>query len=172
MSSVMAIAHSTQPILRTSDRKSKIGERLKMPEVNRTLRNLRMLQWGLIAASLIFAGVTEIVCVPGSDYWTLKHWLITGLALWAGLGAFRLRNKLLERSRQALAKDASDPKGLKQWEVGHGIALSMAGGVAMWGLVVRFVLIGALRQASLFYAAGILLLLLWTPRPPIVNPSN
>jgi hypothetical protein len=143
-----------------------------MREINRTLRNLRMLQWGLMAALLIFAVVTEIVCVPGKDDWNVKHWLITGFALWAVLGAFHLRRKLLNRSRQALAKDASDPKGLKQWEVGHVISLAMAGGVAMWGLVVRFVLVGALWQASLFYAAGVFLLLLWTPRLPIANPSN
>jgi len=155
-----------------SDRKGQTAEPLNMPDINHRLRNLRMLQCGLIAALLLFAGVAEMVCVPGNDDWNLKHWLITGMALWGVLGAFRLRRKLLNRSRQALTKDSSDPKGLKQWEAGHILSLSMALGVAVWGLLIRFVLVGARWQASLFYAAGIFLLLLWTPRLPIANPSN
>ena len=155
-----------------SDRKGQTAEPLNMPDINHRLRNLRMLQCGLIAALLLFAGVAEMVCVPGNDDWNLKHWLITGMALWGVLGAFRLRRKLLDRSRQALTKEVSDPKGLKQWEAGHILSLSMALGVAVWGLLIRFVLVGARWQASLFYAAGIFLLLLWTPRLPIANPSN
>ena len=44
------------------------------------------------------------------------------------------------------------------------IVLAMAEAVAWYGLVVRMVLQGTLRQASLFYAAGLFLLLLWTAR--------
>ena len=72
---------------------------------------------------------------------------------------------------ETLANDAASSKGLKQWEAGNLIGLLMAAGVAGWGLVIRFVLRGAVWQAMLFYAAGIFLLLLWTPRLPM-RPSE
>src|SRR5260370_17881299 len=142
ITTVMAVTHSSQPFVAGGGRKGQTAEPLNMLDINRTLRNLRMLQWGLMAALLLFAGVAEMVCVPGNDDWNLKHWLITGMALWGVLGAFRLRRKLLNRSRQALTKDASDLKWLEQWEVGHVFSLTLAGGVATWGLLVRFVLVG------------------------------
>jgi len=39
----------------------------------------------------------------------------------------------------------------------------------MGGLVVRMVFGGAFWQASLYYAAALFLLLLWTPRTPITS---
>jgi F0F1-type ATP synthase membrane subunit c/vacuolar-type H+-ATPase subunit K len=136
------------------------------------LRKLRLIQLALIAVIPIFGWVAEIGRGRGSSDWTLGDWLVTGVALWAALGGFRLRRRMIGRSEEALAKDASNTKALKQWEAGHVIGLAMAGSVVLWGLVVRMVLGGALWQASLFYAAGLLLLLLWTPRTPIATPAS
>jgi hypothetical protein len=122
--------------------------------------------------TLIFGCVAEIGRDSGSNDWTLWHWVMTGLALWTALGGFRLRRRMIRRSLQALAKDSSNAKVLKQWDAGHVIGLAMAKGVVQWGLVVRRVLGGALWQASLFYAAGLLLLLLWTPRMRAIPASN
>jgi hypothetical protein len=79
---------------------------------------------------------------------------------------------MLARSQQALAKSASDPKALKQWESGHIIGMAFAENMVLWGLVVRMVLGGALWQALLFYTAGLILLLIWTPRLPISLAPN
>ena len=97
---------------------------------------------------------------------------MAGLALYAALGGFFFRRTLMRRSEDALAKDATDPKALKQWETSQIIGMSMAEGVVVMGLVVRVVLGGTLWQASLFYAVGLLLLLLWTPRLPTKPASN
>ena len=119
-----------------------------------------------------FGWIGESIRGHGSSDWTLWHWLMTGLALYAGLTGFFFRRTLMRRSEDALAKDATDPKALKQWETGQLIGMSMAEGVVVMGFVVRVVLGGVLWQASMFYAAGLLLLLLWTPRMPITTPAS
>lgn len=106
--------------------------------MNPNFRKVRLIQWSLIASILIFAGIAETVCGRGKGEWTIRHWLVTGLALWAAFGGFRIRHRFLRRSTEALAKDAVNPKSLRQWEVGNVVGLVMAAGVAMWGLVVRF----------------------------------
>jgi hypothetical protein len=81
---------------------------------------------------------------------------------------------LLHRVEQKLVMDASDRKALKQWEAVHACVLVMAENVALCGLVVRMVFNGTLWQASLFYAGGLILLMLWTPRltpEPISNSA-
>ncbi len=119
-----------------------------------------------------FGWIGESIRGHGSSDWTLWHWLMTGLALYAALGGFFFRRTLMRRSEDALAKDATDPKALKQWETGQLIGMSMAEGVVVMGFVVRVVLGGVLWQASMFYAAGLLLLLLWTPRLPTKPVSD
>lgn len=130
------------------------------------LRKLRLVQWALIAAVLMFVGVGELGGSPGSNDWTWQHWLVTGIALWAVWGGFRFRRRMLSRSKSTLAKDASDPRAAKQWQAGQLVALWIAQNIALLGLLVRVALGGALWQASMFYAASLALLLLWTPRLP------
>jgi hypothetical protein len=142
-----------------------------MSELKSKLRKLRLVQFALIAMIPIFAWLGEIARGGGRSGWTLRHWLFAGLALWVVEGGFRYRRRLLPSSREALGKDVSNPKALKQWELGQVIGLAMAGAVVPWGVVVR-VQGGALWQASLFYAAGLFLLLLWTPRMPIADAPN
>jgi hypothetical protein len=107
------------------------------------LTKIRLIQWALIAVTPIFGWAAEIGRDPGSNDWTLPHWVVTGLTLWTALGGFRLRRQVLHCSLQSLEKDSSNPKALKQWEAGHIIGLAMTEGVVQWGLVVRMVLGGA-----------------------------
>jgi F0F1-type ATP synthase membrane subunit c/vacuolar-type H+-ATPase subunit K len=141
-------------------------------EMKSKLGKLRLIQSVYIVAIPLFGWVAESVRGRGSSDWTLWHWVMTGLALYAALGGFFLRRKLMRRSEEALAKDASNPKALKQWQAGHLIGFASAEAIVIWGVVVRMVLGGALWQASLFYAAGLFLLLLWTPRMPITTPAS
>lgn len=135
-----------------------------MNEMKSKLRKLRLIQIAMIAVIPLFLWISESVCGRGSNDWTLRHWFVTGLALWSILGGLRVRHRVLRRSEDALAKDASNPKALGQWQAGHLIGFASAESIVMWGLVVRMILGGALWQASLFYAVGFLLMLLWTPR--------
>ena len=65
-----------------------------------------------------------------------------------------------------LVKDSSNLKALRQWKAGQIVGMAFAEAIVFYGVVVRMVLDGTLRQASSFFVAGLLLLLLWTPRMP------
>jgi F0F1-type ATP synthase membrane subunit c/vacuolar-type H+-ATPase subunit K len=135
-------------------------------ELKARLSKLRLFQFAIIASIPMFVWVAELGRDPGESGWTWKHWLVTALVLWGVFGGSRVRHRILIRSEKELVTDVSNPKALKQWESGHILGLAFAESVALWGLVVRMVLGGALWQASIFYAAGFILLLLWTPLLP------
>ncbi len=143
-----------------------------MNDMRSKLGKLRLIQSAYILAIPLFVWISESVCGRGSNDWKLWHWVMAGLALYAALGGFSLRRKLMRRSEEALAKDASNPKALRQWQAGHFIGFAFAEAIVLYGIVVRMVIGGALWQASLFYAAGLFLLLLWTPRMPTTLPSS
>ncbi len=132
----------------------------------------RLIQSAFIASILLFVRVAESGRGRGNNDWTLWHWVMTGLAVYATLVGFSFRRKLLRRSEEALAKDASNPRALKQWQAGQFLGFAFAENIAIWGVLVRMVLGGALWQASLFYGAALFLLLLWTPRMPITTPAS
>jgi hypothetical protein len=136
------------------------------------LRKVRLIQLGLIAVIPIVGSITEILFDRGNGDWTWLHWLVTGLVLWSVLGGFRLRSRLIHRSEESLAKDPSNSKALRQWEAGQLIGLATGESIVWWGLVLRMAFGGARWQALLFYAAGLFLLLLWTPRLPITTATN
>jgi F0F1-type ATP synthase membrane subunit c/vacuolar-type H+-ATPase subunit K len=135
-----------------------------MNDGNQKLKNLRLIHLAMIAAIPILAGIAEIGRAPGSSNWTKWHFVAAALAIWVAWVGLAFRSRYIRRSQEALANDASNAKAIRQWEGANLIALAMGECVGMWGLVVRIVLDGALWQASLFYTAGFLLLLLWTPR--------
>lgn len=143
-----------------------------MNEMKSKVGKLRLIQSVYIVTIPLFGWIAESTRGRGSSDWTLWHWVLTGLALWAALGGFRIRPRLIRRAEEALAKDASNPKALRQWQAGQILGMAFAEAIVLYGVVVRMVLDGALWQASLFYAVGLLLMLLWTPRMPTTPASN
>ena len=137
-----------------------------MNQLKASLSKLRLFQFAMIAAIPMFGWVAEMARHPGSNNWTLWHWVVASVALYIVFAVSTFRRRLLDRAATALAKDASDPKALKQWEAGHMVGMAFAENIALWGMVVRLVLGGALWQASLFYSVSLILLLYWTPRLP------
>lgn len=126
--------------------------------------NIRLVHAVLITAIPLFALLAEVGRYQGSGRWTSLHWLMSGLAAWCIFEGFRFRSLWVFPSQRLLANDAGNSKALRRWKAGQLIVLTMAEAVAWYGLVVRMVLHGTLWQASLFYAVGLFLLLLWTPR--------
>ena len=131
-----------------------------------SFKKVRLIHWVLLASIPLLAGVAEIGRSAGSNAWTWRHWCVAGLCCWGIAGVVRLRSRLMKQSKEKLAKNGADAKGIRQWEVGQIVTFAGAEGVAWWGLLVRMVFCGALWQASLFYMVGFSLLLLWTPRLP------
>lgn len=107
-----------------------------MNEMKSKSRKLRLIQAAYIVAIPLFGWVAESICGRGSSHWTSWHWLMAGLALYAAFVGFFLRRRLMRRSEETLAKDASNPKALKQWEAGHLIGFASAEAIVIWGVVV------------------------------------
>jgi hypothetical protein len=135
-------------------------------EMKSRLSKLRLFHVAFIASVPLYVWFAENIQPRCDSNWTSRHWAVTGLAVWTAFGGFRLRRRIIGRSEKALAKNASDTKALKQWEAGQIIGLAFAEAIVLWGVVLRVVLSCALWQTSLFYAAGLFLQLLWTPRMP------
>ena len=130
------------------------------------LSKLRLFHLAFIVSVPLYVWVAENIRHRGSSNRTSWPWVVTAFALCVALGGFRPRHRIISRSEEALAKDASNLKALKQWESGQFIGLAFAENIVLCGVLLRVVLAGTLWQASLFYAAGLSLLLLWTPRMP------
>jgi hypothetical protein len=135
-----------------------------MSEATLSLKQLRLIQIGLIIATIVFATIAEIGRGPGSDEWTGRDWMVAGLALWLISGGFTVRRRISRRLAKLPEQERSDEKIIRMERTGQLFRLGVAQSVASWGMVVRMVLHGALWQASIFYAVGLFLLLLWTPR--------
>jgi hypothetical protein len=135
-------------------------------QIKSALGKLRLIHAAFVVAMPLFVWITQSVCGRARSEWTLWHWVMTGLALYAVWGGFFFRRKLMRRSEEALRKDSANPKSLKQWQAAQFIGMPFAETIVLYGVVVRMVLGGTLWQASPFYAAGLFLLLLWTPRMP------
>jgi hypothetical protein len=135
-------------------------------ELKARLSKMRLFQFAMIASVLMFVRMGEMFRHPGSSGWTLWHWVVAGIAIGTVYAGSTIRRRVLARAEMTLVKDASDLKALRQWESGQVLGMAFAESLGLWGLDVRLVLGGALWQASLFYSAGLILLLVWTPRLP------
>jgi len=136
------------------------------------LQRMRLVYAAFGVSMLLVVWITQSVCNYGCSDWTLWHWVMAGLALWAVFGGFQIRGRAIRRSEEALARDTSNPKALRQWQAGQIIGMAFAEAIVFYGAVVRMVLGGTLWQASPFYAAGLFLLLLWSPQMPHAFARN
>ena len=136
------------------------------------LKKMRLIQWALLLATGLFALATELLLENrGSSDWNWRHWLLVGYSTYAVLVAMRFRRRLFNRATAKLRNGEGDASVAKPWQAGNLISFLMAWNVGLCGLVIRFVLHGALWQASVFYGAAIFLLLLWTACLPTGNIS-
>ena len=135
-----------------------------MSEATLSLKQLRLIQIGLIIATIAFAMIAEIGRGPGSKTWTGRDWIVAALSLWLISTGFTVRRRIGKRVAKLSVQQRSDEKIIRMQRAGQLFRLGIAQSVASWGMVLRMVFHGTLWQASIFYAVGLFLLLLWTPR--------
>jgi hypothetical protein len=79
------------------------------------------------------------------------------------LTIFRIRSRELNRAKDQSSRVAVDPAAARRWRAVQLLLLGCSEGVALYGLVIRF-LGGTFAQALPLYIAGFLLLLYFVPR--------
>jgi hypothetical protein len=94
----------------------------------------------------------------------LPEWLIILLAT-SALGAGVLLRVKFVRPAEIALRSGETGTSLSRWSVGQLSSSTYAETIAFMGMVWR-IQGGSLRFASLFYASGFVLLLLWFPRRP------
>jgi hypothetical protein len=74
-----------------------------------------------------------------------------------------LRTRYISTSAEILRAEPENQAALAKWRMGNVISFTFAQTVTLFGFLLRF--LGAQwKVAGVFFAAGLLLLLLWTPR--------
>src|SRR6266576_6977246 len=95
-------------------------------QIEPALAKLRLIQAAFVVAMPLFVCITQSVCGHGCGDWTVWHWVMTGLALYAASGGFFFRRRLMRRSEEALRKDPANPKSLKKWQAAQIIGMPFA----------------------------------------------
>jgi hypothetical protein len=130
------------------------------------LRTIRYIHFAILVSVVLYIGVAEFVKRDRSEeisseiYWALA---IVGAGLAAT--AFLVRQMMLDPAHQALHMEPNDAVAVGRWRVGYIIIFSCCEGLVVCGFLARF-LDSTVAQAAPFYAAGIILLLLFFPRRP------
>jgi len=82
-----------------------------------------------------------------------------------------MRKKFLDGASEKLSANPSDSKGLGLWRVGNIFSFSVAESAMLFGVVLKFLGV-RWTVAGLFFAFGLLLLVLWMPRLELYPSAN
>jgi hypothetical protein len=141
-----------------------------MAEINATLKQLRLIQAGIVLFLFISITLGELAPKRSVPPWSFSHSLMAALGLVCLLEAFNFRYRFLPAAAAKLARNVADAAALRRWRAWQLMCIAMAASSAFYGIVIRMALHGPLWQALLFYVPGICLLLIWTPRLPAPAP--
>jgi len=82
-----------------------------------------------------------------------------------------LRRKFLNGAEESLRKEPHDAKGLQLWRTGNIFSFAVAESVMLLGVAQKF--LGARWTISgIFFALGLLLLIVWMPRLEMYSSTN
>jgi F0F1-type ATP synthase membrane subunit c/vacuolar-type H+-ATPase subunit K len=134
-----------------------------MTSIKKTLRAARVLHVALLVMVLVDFDVSYRLAPIQNQISPIMVYAITFVCLNdIGVAVF-LRSRMIGPSVESLLSNPSDESALKKWRTGVFVSLVMASTIVLFGLVLKFM--GATwNVAGWFFIAGILLLLMWTPR--------
>lgn len=134
-----------------------------MGSVRDTVHRARVLHAVLIASVLLYIACLYFLQPVQEE---ASRALVMGLSLAAAsvaVVAASFRRRLVQPARQALQLSPGDTDALKRWYQGVVISLVICENIALIGFLLR--VLGASSQvAGLFFGAGLLLMVVWTPR--------
>jgi len=125
---------------------------------------MRLVHIGLVFAAAAYLAVPSFLGKPLVTKTPMAMILALGAVAFASLaGAGLLRARLVPAAAEALRSNADDAGAIRRWRAVVILSLALAETAVLFGLALR--LAGApWKVCAIFYAAGIFLLLAWTPR--------
>ena len=134
--------------------------------MNSALKIVQLIRMAMITSILLYVAVGEMAARPHADqpalllFYALTFVAVTMVGL-----IMVVRRLLIAPAAAALAMQSSDAAPLNRWHGGYIVTFALAEAIALYGLVLR--LLGfKLSQVASFYIAGVLLLLMLSPRRP------
>jgi hypothetical protein len=143
-----------------------------LSQIKAKLGRLRLVHVLHLVAVPILVWVANMVPSACSDEWSPWHWVIASFALYSVSAGFFFRQRLMHSVEGTLQKGAFDAKAVKQWQAAQHFGITAAITPALCGWFLQMFLCSTVEQAAPFYAASLLLLLLWTPRIPTTALSD
>lgn len=136
-----------------------------MDLIQATLNKLRIIQL-LVIFTVAISAVVALSWNRSVSPWSMAHSWIALLAVFCLVEGVYLRHRFVSPATAALVADPTNARMLKRWEAWQILTLALAGAIALYGFVIRIVFRGASQESLGFYIAGIILLVVWTPRMP------
>jgi hypothetical protein len=134
-----------------------------MTSIKKTLRAARVLHVALLVMVVVDFDVSYRFAPIQNQISPIMVYAITFVCLNdIGVAVF-LRSRMIGPSEESLRSNPSDESALKKWRTGVFVSLVMASTIVLFGLVLKF-MSATWNVAGWFFIAGILLLLIWTPR--------
>jgi hypothetical protein len=131
--------------------------------MNAAFLQLRLIHSAYIVTMFLFIFVIRVTNPPEQAVPIVFPVVMAILAVSIASVGLMLRKQFLHSSAAALALNPEDPKLLQRWRVGNLISFCFAEATMLLGVVLKFM--GEQWKIVLpFFAAGLLLLVLWTPR--------
>jgi len=135
-----------------------------MTSAEKVLRAMRLVHIGLLFAASAYLALPLLVGGPMTTKAPVVVILALGAVAFSSLaGAALLRSRLVHPSEEALRANPENAGAIQRWRAGVILSLALCETAVLFGLALRFT--GApWNVCAIFYAAGIFLLLAWTPR--------
>jgi hypothetical protein len=130
-----------------------------------TVRTLRIVQWTMMGSIVLYAVVGEVLRSRASAVDPSLSYVFTtaGVAIVGVI--FVVRRTLVLRSAETLAARPDDTLTLSHWKSGYIATYALCEGLALFGLILRFMGC-SFRQCLPFYIGGFVLLFFFGPREP------
>jgi hypothetical protein len=134
-----------------------------MNAAEKSLRAMRLVHIGLMFAAAAYLALPLLLAAPMTKTPMVMTLALGAVGFSSLAGAGLLRARLVRPAAEELRANADNAGAMRRWRAGVLLSLALCETAVLFGLALRFT--GApWKVCAIFYAAGIFLLLAWTPR--------
>lgn len=139
-----------------------------MTELESAVRGVRLVHLVMVASVPLYGLMAQVVKLEMSEVPQAVLYLFVAMAAGNLVLAAMLRRQMVDSAEEALQRDAQDKAALVKWRSGNVVSFALCEAVALFGLALKL-LRGSWAEAGPFLLVSLVVLLMWTPRPPFVR---